>query len=352
MFLTLCCIVMTACLRPSESHEHLDERVGEAESSTLSVETGGRSAVRSIGSGSVRLWAAAPALEVRLSGMVRAVTLTVDNVLPDAQLWLRGVAIPRSESERPTQGVWQVELDADGLILEIASADAEEPRPHAIGVLSDVQEALTDVGDIFARMNDDELRYVISTGDLSSDGTFDELIGFQDAMQELEVPLYSTVGNHEVPGPDAWNMLFGPFSGFFVQHRVAVSLVDSSNATIDPDLRDRMLRFADATADMPHLFLTHVPILDASGLRAGAFRSRNEAARTLSELAERRVDALFFGHVHSFYAYELAEIPTYISGGGGAIPERLDGIDRHYLRVEMIPSADEPIESVSLVRID
>ena len=134
------------------------------------------------------------------------------------------------------------------------------------------------------------------------------------------MPFFTTAGNHEVPGAENWHATFGPFSTFFVQHGVAVSLVDSSNATIDPDLYERTLDFAERHRGAPHLWLTHVPLLDASGVRSGAFRSRNEAARVLQMLAERDVDALFFGHVHSYYAYELAGVPAYISGGGGAVP--------------------------------
>jgi ABC-type phosphonate transport system ATPase subunit len=43
-------------------------------------------------------------------------------------------------------------------------------------------------------------------------------------------------------------------------------------------------------------------------------------------------------------------VPSYISGGGGAIPERFDGIGRHYLRVRA--SARRGIEDVAIVRID
>jgi hypothetical protein len=96
--------------------------------------------------------------------------------------------------------------------------------------------------------------------------------------------------------------------------------------------------------------LTHVPPLDPTGLRGGGFRSRKEAGKLLQKLARGRVDALFLGHIHSFYAFSAAGVPTYISGGGGAIEERLDGIERHFLRVRA--SAARGIEDVALVRVD
>ena len=70
----------------------------------------------------------------------------------------------------------------------------------------------------------------------------------------------------------------------------------------------------------------------------------------LARLRSGGVDATFYGHIHSFYAYENAGIPAYITGGGGAIPERLDGIGRHFLAVDADPGA-RTLRS-TLVRVD
>ncbi len=57
-----------------------------------------------------------------------------------------------------------------------------------------------------------------------------------------------------------------------------------------------------------------------------------------------------YGHIHSYYAFSNAGIPAYISGGGGAIPERFDGIGRHYLTVDVDPVSG--VIETGLVRID
>jgi hypothetical protein len=79
-------------------------------------------------------------------------------------------------------------------------------------------------------------------------------------------------------------------------------------------------------------------------------RSRNEAAALLSKLAQGDVDVTFYGHIHSYYSYDNAGIPAFISGGGGARPETFDGIGRHFLVVDVEPLAG--IEQVGLVRTD
>lgn len=344
--------LIVSCLRPSEHHERLDERVGAAESDGLEISSEGNAAIRSLTAEEIVLWAATPRLRIRIDGMSAPLRLRVMNTLPDAQLSAGSTVVVRENGRRRTEGLWTIQPSMNGEDLVLESADAELPVPHAVAVLSDIQEAIDNMSEIVDRLNQDELRYVISTGDLTNNGTREELIRFQQELERLDVPFYSTVGNHEVPGPENWHEYFGPFSAFFAQHGVAVSLVDSSNATIDPDLHARMLDFADVHVGAPHLFLTHVPLLDPSGFRAGAFRSRNEAARVIQELSERSVDAIFFGHVHSYYAFSLGGVPSFISGGGGAIPERLDGIERHYLRVNLVPDADEPIDGVTFVRVD
>ena len=131
---------------------------------------------------------------------------------------------------------------------------------------------------------------------------------------------------------------------------VAFSLVDSGNATIDPDVYERLDGWLGAARDDVHVVLTHYPPLDPVGLRGGGFRSRREGAKLVQRLAEGRADALFLGHIHSYYAFSVAGLPTFISGGGGAIQERLDGIERHYLKLEVRPGVR--IESVAIVRIE
>jgi 3',5'-cyclic AMP phosphodiesterase CpdA len=192
---------------------------------------------------------------------------------------------------------------------------------------------------------------VVSTGDLVNTGARHELTDFQEQMATLSIPLFSTVGNHEMGAPaSGWHELFGPFNVHFLFKRVAFSLVDSGNATIDPHVYARLDGWLAENRTATHAVLTHVPPIDPAGLRGGSFRSRKEAAKLLQKLGHGQVDALFHGHIHSYYAFSAAGVPSYISGGGGAIEETLDGIQRHYLRVRASP--ERGIEEVAVVRVD
>ena len=85
-------------------------------------------------------------------------------------------------------------------------------------------------------------------------------------------------------------------------------------------------------------------------MRNGGFASRNEAAKLLAQLANGGVDLTFYGHIHSYYRFENAGIEAHISGGGGGLPERFDGIGRHYLNVEADPQVGTL--STRVVRVD
>jgi hypothetical protein len=94
----------------------------------------------------------------------------------------------------------------------------------------------------------------------------------------------------------------------------------------------------------------HIPPIDPIGVRNGSFASRGEASKLLGSLARAKVDLTVYGHIHSYYQFENAGIPAYISGGGGAIPERFDGIGRHFMVFEL--EADHGILERKVVRVD
>ena len=85
-------------------------------------------------------------------------------------------------------------------------------------------------------------------------------------------------------------------------------------------------------------------------MRNGSWASRSEAAKLLGRLAEGRVDLTLYGHVHSYYSFDNAGIPAFISGGGGAIPERFDRIGRHVMQFTATPGVG--ITSREVVRVD
>ncbi|HEY0711180.1 MAG TPA: metallophosphoesterase [Polyangia bacterium] len=350
---------LTACLSDSGERAERDRTIGRGRSDGFEVSVdGGLAHVRAIDTSSLQLWSQAPVVAFELSSTsTTALGLTLQNIMPGSVLDVRDAAgapvtVAPATWLRPTAARWQVPLaTGERLRVTVAPPDAAAPGPYRFAVLSDVQEALSRVGDIYRRMNGDpSLRFVFNAGDLTDDGSAEELLEFQTRLEELTIPFYGTVGNHELITPSVpWFGIFGRANLHWTFKGVHFTLVDSGSA----EIANQVYRWLDGWMaegrDAVHIFGTHIPPIDPVGVRGGGFNDRNEGAALIAKLARAKVDLAIYGHIHSYYAYTNAGVPTYISGGGGAIPERFDGIGRHYLTVNVHPMAG--VREVALVRV-
>ena len=127
-------------------------------------------------------------------------------------------------------------------------------------------------------------------------------------------------------------------------------MLDSGSATIDPLADDWLDGWLANGKQSVHVVAMHIPPLDPVGTRNASFSSRAEASKLLAKLAEARVDLTLYGHIHNYYSFENAGIPAIISGGGGATPEHVDNIGRHFVVFEA--DATSGIVSTEVVRVD
>ncbi len=354
-------LLLAGCVRPAEDRADADfgVGVGEAGGATFTV-AGGLASVRSIERGKLVLWAQAPVLSIDVAlapGATAVWDITLLNAMPAAELTsAEATGVTDGGGPRPTVKIWTVTFDAttDAATIEIGPPDWRMIDPFRFAYMTDIQTGIDTVTDLYDRMNTDpDIRFVIAGGDLVERGDRDELVLVQEMLQVLDVPFFSTNGNHELWASDSdWEQLVGVRNFHFVFKGAHFSFADSASATLDPSVYDRLEPWLEQARDEVHVFATHYPPFDPIGIREGGFRSRKEAAKLYSMLAAGNVDALFCGHIHSFYAYEVAGVPTYISGGGGADPqEKLDGIGRHYLTVDANPALLR-LDDVGIVRIE
>lgn len=354
VLLSLVAILSTGCLRPGLDRAQLDRTVGQAQAQgTLWQVEGGLATFQAITDDAATLWAQAPDLTLTAQTESPATwTLTVRNLPQDAVIsHADSVGSTGLDSELPTVKHWQITLPAGASTVRIAPPDVDAPGSFRVAILSDVQRALPDVGDIYAVMNrDPTIRFVVSAGDLVNNGAPAELEEFQTRLEALNTPFYATPGNHERGAEEtAWRDAFGRGSFQFAFKGAWFTFADSSAATVDPVVYGWLEDWLDAAADDVHLFLTHVPPIDPEGGRNGGWRSRREAAKFFTLLGRHAVDAAVYGHVHSLYRYRNGGVDAWISGGGGALPERLDGVERHYLTVDI---ETDRIAQVAMVPVD
>lgn len=308
----------------------------------------GLAAIRHQAPGELVLWLGAPSVVIDARVPLQGHTswrLELRNAMPGATLAATvsssGTAIDvlAQATERPTRRAYQVELPTDSQVtLTFGPPGAAQAAPFSFAFMSDVQDGVDEVGDLLTRINaEPDVVFLLSAGDLTQVGSAEEMEAFQYAIRWLEVPIFSCIGNHDVPPDTPWHDWFGRGSFRFHYRDVLFSQVDSAGATIAPMVYDWLEEWLDMGRQDVHLLTTHVPPIDPVGTRNGSFASRGEAGKLLAMLARGDVDLTLYGHIHSYYAFENAGIPAYISGGGGAFEEKVDGIGRHFLVIDVDP---------------
>lgn len=346
MFVILLTGLTSSCINVAEERAQADERVGSASEAGLQVRVqGGLASVREIQRERVTLWGQAPVLEVTLiAAQSGGLEVTLRNAMADAQLTLDGQPVAR-QSELDTRHTWSLMLEAErehvvriGPPVAISDDDTAAWR---FVVYADVQETLDHVQDIYDEMKrDDSIEFGLISGDLTDTGTPKQLERFQKELEALPFPVFATLGNHELGTSETlFHEYFGRGNYHFGYRGAHFTMLDSASATISPRVYPWIEEWLAAAGAQPHLVVMHIPVLDDSGKRSGAFASRQEANQLLDTLATGGVDLAIYGHVHTYSTYQHSGIPAIISGGGGSIPMKLDGIGRHFLTIDVDPQA-------------
>jgi 3',5'-cyclic-AMP phosphodiesterase len=355
-------LLLSACLRPTRARAERDLEVGSVDVGGVQVRVAdGLATVRNAEPGSLSLWLSAPTLRIEVDVDAAAPPLwriELQNCLADLELLATGpggapLGVTELAAQLPTQKTFDVELVPGAVELRLATPDEAELTPWRFAVMSDVQEAIDDVQDIYAKVNGTpNLRYLLGAGDLTRRGSDGELARFQRELELLDIPYYTTLGNHELGqgSPPPYQDWFGRGSFSYTFRDVRFSMLDSASAMLDPLVYEWLDTWLLEGKEQVHVVAMHVPPIDPIGVRNGSFASRNEAAKLLKRLADGGVDLTLYGHIHSYYSFENAGIPAYVSGGGGAIPERFDNMGRHFLVVSVEPQVG--IQSVEVVRVD
>lgn len=344
------------CLTPAADRAKRDETVGQATTNTYELRVRhGLAAVRSASATRLSLWQSAPEVELTLDVEVpRELELSVRNTMPGVRLRvLAGDAtVEALEPLRGKQRSWRVMPVSAGRVSLALEPPRTDTSAFRFALMSDVQEAIDDVADIYVAVNEvRDLDFLLGAGDLTQRGDRRQLETFERKLDRLNVPYYTTLGNHELGvEPPLFHDFYGRGSFSFVHRGARFTLLDSASATIDQRAYGWLRDWLTLGADQFHILAMHIPPIDPTGTRNGAFASREEALALFADLQDYGVDLTLYGHIHSFYDFDNGAIPAIISGGGGAIPERFDDMGRHFVVFDVDPQKQTFMKQV--VRVD
>jgi hypothetical protein len=346
---------LAACLRPSDERAEAELEVGLAEAADSSVAVaGGLAAIRDLSDHRLELWSQAPVLDIELDVGSTAGgdwTIVVRNALTDAAVTVDGVGYTRDPDQHPTVAIVHAPLVAGTHAIHVGPPDEAVLETFRVAAMADIQTALPEVDEVFEQINAvPDARFVVAIGDITERSEIWEYDLFDQQLVTLNIPYYTTNGNHELWADfSRFHERYGRASFSFAFKGVTFTFADSGDGGIDP-LTERWLDdWLGAARDGTSIFLTHFPPIDPIGTRYGGFRSADDARRLLSRFVQNNVDLTLYGHIHTFIQFDNAGIPAYISGGGGAQPMKWDGIDRHFLVVDADSTG---IRDVTLHRVD
>ena len=277
-----------SCIRPAEHRSEDERNVGVASVGQSRIEVqNGQAAVRAFSETEALLWAQAPVFSLTLSLPTQSIyTLDVKNCMPNAAIQFENsTVVPQKISA--THCRFTLALPPGETKLSLAPPDWDELTPFKFADMGDIQTAMDSVHEVFQAISQTpNLRFVLCTGDITERGQATEYDLFETQLEHLNIPLYSTIGNHELMGDiSQWHHRYGRYSLHFDFKGVAFTYLDSGNATFDSLQYEQLARWLEKHKNDIHIFGTHYPAIDPIGSRRGGFRSGKEAFKLLKPIS-------------------------------------------------------------------
>ncbi len=167
--------------------------------------------------------------------------------------------------------------------------------------------------------------FILHAGDLTNDGTADQLREAVALLEACPVPVVVIAGNHDLRtrAGQCFKRVFGPLDFYFKAG--AYRFICSNNNDGILDGRFRRLPAGDgwerletlAAGDAPAFLAMHMPPA-TKDLKDHVSLPITAPLTALLQRPGVDIRAILCGHVHGYAATELAGVPIIISGGAGA----------------------------------
>ncbi|MFZ3101745.1 MAG: metallophosphoesterase [Desulfitobacteriaceae bacterium] len=251
---------------------------------------------------------------------------------------------------------------------------SKEPKESSeFVILGDNRNGYQTFSNIIEQINAFSPSFTIDNGDLVFGGEPNKYRLFYETVSKLQIPLYTTLGNHDIRGNgrSIYTNLFGPPYYSFDYLNTHFIFLDSSRGWAEkmtiPEEQYKWLENDLQGAQGKKIFvISHIPSTDPRSQKAPntlpeipgvqktgfferlmnnysayksldhAFPDKEEAKRFENMMSNYKVDTVFLSHIHSYFSFLKDGVRYVISGGAGA--ELLtDNSYYHYLRVKVAP---------------
>lgn len=295
-------------------------------------------------------------------------TIRLENVSP-IKTKINNGSITYKIIDPHTISVQQTIADSAEKTIELAPKDAKDYLEFVI--LGDNRNGYQTFANIIDQINVINPVFTIDNGDLVFGGEANRYRLFNQTAAKLQVPLYTTIGNHDVRegGRPVYTKLYGPAYYSFDYKETHFVFLDSSRGwtekTTIPKEQYQWLEKDLQNAQGKRIFvISHIPPTDPrTGVDPNkypdipgaketswferemnnyylwknidhAFPDKKEAKKFEDLMAQYKVDTVFLSHIHSYYSFVKQDVRYIISGGGGAELLTKDSY-YHFIRVKV-----------------
>jgi len=249
-------------------------------------------------------------------------------------------------------------------------------------ILGDNRNGYGTFSTIIDQVNGINPAFVIDNGDLVYGGEPNKYRLFYETVSKLQVPLYTTLGNHDIRenGRPIYTQLFGPpYYSFDYLNNHFIFLDSSSGWTEKRAISEEQYQWLESDlqkAKGKRIFvISHIPPTDPRSTVSQntypesnpsqksllqsemnklsgtsnidhAFNDKEEAKRFEDLMTKYKVDTVFLSHIHSFFSFIKDNVRYIITGGAGAELLAKDSY-YHYIRVH-ITNTENYLEIVQL----
>ena len=245
--------------------------------------------------------------------------------------------------------VLEVSTNEDVALVQIRTPYAE--NTISFYVLGDSQGYQGGIEQVVAAANENRPDFVFHCGDLTPFGQEAQYLDVVDALDDCNVPIFTTAGNHDIrlDGAERYLQHFGPSTYSFDFGPAHFVVFNTSTGDVSEDeIQWLTTDLTGSRAEQKYVF-THIPPFDPRSEGSHSMINLTTAERIMTLFEDSGVDTVFTGHIHLFNNSVVEGVRYVITGGAGAslyaAPE--DGGIYHYVEVTIVGSL-QTIEAVTL----
>jgi energy-coupling factor transporter ATP-binding protein EcfA2/predicted phosphodiesterase len=187
-------------------------------------------------------------------------------------------------------------------------------------VFSDSQGYQGGVEQIVATANQDRPQFIFHCGDLTASGQESQYQDIKAVLNQAQVPVYTTIGNHDLKGGGGarYIQFFGSSTYSFNCGPAHITVFNTSSG----DVTEHEFTWLEqdlSSSDSEYKFVfTHIPPFNLiSGMDHSLINSTT-STRLITLFEEQHVDVVFAGHIHLFNDSIINGVRYIVTGGAGA----------------------------------